>query len=150
MTHESDIQVVLQGDSTFNTPLTGGIYTYDETGRNGISPQSTPDAYSSGTLLPCVVIKERSSVPTSPIRSEASRDFSYRAAVELWFYDDGAAILDTLTSARNRAIALLHDQRVTGARVQLNNEMKNFRDPDLEGAHVLRLEFTVHAVHIGE
>jgi len=150
MSHESDIQAALQTDTTFNNLMTGGIYTYDETGRNGISLQGTPAAYDDGTLKPCVVIKERSSTPTNAIRSEAIRDFSYRAVLELWFYDDGAATLDTLDSAKNRAIALLHDQRVTGAKVQLNSQMKNFRDPDLEGAHVLRLEFFVHAVHIGE
>lgn len=150
MSHEADIQSVLQADTTFDDLMTGGIYTYDETGRNGISPQSTETAYQDGTLLPCVVIKERSLVPTNAIRSEASRDFSYRATVELWFYQDGAASLDTLDTASRRAIALLHDQRVTGAKVHLNSQLKNFRDPDLEGAHVLRLEFLVHAVHIGE
>lgn len=147
MSHETDIKTKLSNDGTFSGYMTGGIYTFTETGRSGISRTGTPAAYdAAGLIKPCVIVKSRNRTPTGDIRDEGTGLASYRAVVELWFYSDGYANVSALETARDRAITLLHDTQTTGAKVQWIGDVINDRDPSLENANVLRTDFLVNAI----
>ena len=64
------IRDALAADATLVGLLTGGIYSYEQTGRNGISRVTTPTAYN-GFLLPCAVIKagDKHDKPVEPAPS---------------------------------------------------------------------------------
>ena len=148
MTHETDIEAALVADGTFSTLMTGGIYTVEEIGRNGLSSSQTPGAYDATTLLlkPTCLVKQRSRVPTSDIRDEGAQTTSYGAVVEIWFYTSADNDPTVLVTARDRAIVVLHNSRVTGAKVEWIGGTISDKDEGLDNAHMQRTDFIVHAV----
>jgi hypothetical protein len=151
MTIADDIKAVLVADTGaggVNTLLTGGIYTYEDTGRLGINRDSASSAFDSttGLLKPCCVVKERSQIGDSGIRDVAVA--SYREVVELWFYNDGNATYDTLESARDRAFLLLDGLMIGGDKrvpLWMGNVLKD-RDGALNNAVMLRADYDVRGI----
>src|SRR5579871_5194998 len=102
------IRDVLAADSTLTSLLTGGVYSYAQTGRNGISRITTPNAYQAGGFLrPCAVVKS-GDVKTVPAIRDSER--STAEIAEVFVYDDGDNGYSTISSARDRVIALLDRQ----------------------------------------
>ncbi len=97
MTVKDNLLAVLNGDGTFLAALPGGLF--DTT---SINRQDTPDAFDANTeLQACAVLNFETEVPTGPYGT------SSRLFFRLTFYlDDG--------TARERAYAVLHMQKVTG------------------------------------
>lgn len=154
MTLVDDIASALEADSGAGgvaTLLTGGVYTYGETGRLGINRDSTPTAFdgTTGLLKPCCVVKQRGQNLDNGITDDGAQHISYRQVVELWFYADGDNGFSTITSARDRAFTVLHGKMIgTGKAITrwAGNPIEDARDSELDYAAMLRADYDVRAV----
>lgn len=154
MTLSDDIASALEADTGSGgvaTLLTGGVYTWEETGRLGVNRDKMPTAFNSttGLLKPCCIVKVRSETPDNGIQDDATQDISYRAVVELWFYNDGDATLTTLTSARDRALVVLHGKMIGSTKYiprWIGNPVRDARDAELDYAVVMRADYDVRAL----
>lgn len=151
MSHATDARTALAANATIMAQLTGGAYTYsgtpasNGTGRLGINRDSTPNAYGSDTLLkPCALCKQRGEIPDGQVVDQALQVQSYRAVVEVWLYSDGGAAAPE--TAATLIIALFHERTVGSARFRLINKIEDFRDPEMERANVIRLDFEIAKV----
>lgn len=149
MSLEADVKAKLAADvgmGKIATLLTGGIYTFDDTGREGISTRTTPGAFANGLLKPCVVVKCRAQIYDGGPRDVGLA--SYRAVVELWFYDDGDTGYTTIEAAQARAFVILDNYPIgTHSYVVrwLSNTIKD-RDPELGNAAMLRTDYEVRGM----
>lgn len=151
MSFADAIKAILVADSGaggVNTLLTGGIYTYSESGRLGPNRDATPSAFDSttGLLKPCCVVKDRSAIPDGGASDDAQHLSSYRQVEELWFYDDGDAGYATIQAAMIRAFTLLHGQHVSYAQAHWAGNVIDQRDPALDYAAVSRSDFAIVAL----
>lgn len=137
------IKATLIADSTLMTYLTGGVYNMADLGRLGLNRQQTPGAFNSltGLMKPCLVIHFRAVTPFGGIADPTQGYMSVRQVAELYFYNDGDAGYTTLTAARDRVYALLHDKQVDGAVVRLINRMPELREANLQQAALLRDDY---------
>lgn len=130
----------IAADAGLAALLVGGIYTFAQTGRNGISRISTPEAFD-GFLQPCAVIKAGAVDPVAPIRDSAA---AIRQIVEVSLYDDGDSGYDAINAARDGVIALLDRRWIDDAGfVRHVGGADDGRDPKLNGAAVVRIDFEV-------
>ena len=137
------IRDVLAGDATLAGLLVGGVYSFAETGRNGISRASLAEAFddASGFLQPCAVIKVGEIKAADAIRDSAA---GLRQLVEVYLYDDGDSDYMAINSARDRVVALLDRQWIDGAGwLRQVGGADDGRDPKLNGAAVIRVDFEV-------
>lgn len=146
------IQAVLAADSTLTSILTGGIYRFEETGRNGIGRDSTPNAYSEdGFLLPSAVLHPRAILPWGGLQDSSDQSQSTRQMVEVYLYADGDTGYEALETARNRIYTLLHHTFLDGAgHLKKVEETEAMPDPVLNNASVWRLVFSVVFVERGQ
>lgn len=150
MSLEDDVRSVLAADSgagKFATLIAGGIFTWESTGRRGLSHgnATTANAWNAttGILNPTCVVKARNQNYDGGPRDIGS--VSYRQVVELWYYADGEADWDTIDAAQRRALALLDEQQVGATRLTLRwiGEFIRGRDEDLDRALMTRQDFDV-------
>jgi hypothetical protein len=147
MSHEDDIKTALAADVTLAAILTGGFFTFDDTGREGLSRTGTPTAFAStGLLKPCCVVKQRSVTSDFRMVDEGGQIMSYAAVVEIWLYNDGDSAITALENASNRIYTLLQDTRTTGAKCRWIFSMENERAPELENANLWRDDYEVIAI----
>ncbi len=132
------IRDLLAADTTLSALLVGGLYSFEQTGRNGLSRATTPGAFN-GFLQPCAVIKAGDVRAVTAIRdSEAG----VRQTVAVFLYDDSA--YGSILTARDRVLALLDRQWIDGAGfVQRVGGADDGRDPKLNNAALIRLDFEV-------
>lgn len=143
MSNATATKTVLTGDGTFAGIVTGGTYTFSEIGRAGLTNDNVPAAFdaTTGILKPTCIVKSRTLVPTRDIHDEVTQESSFRATLELWFYDDGDADVSVIESAASRAYVLLHDKKVNNARAMWIYTTESEREPVLQNAIFLRLDF---------
>lgn len=147
MSAASEIKVLLEADAILLASATGGIWDYDETGRLGLSLETTPGAYTAaGIIKPAIVVKGRGARPQGQINDEAARTLSTREIVEIWFYQDEG--YDTIATMRNRVFTLLHEVRVEGTfRAQwAGNILANMTDDEMGNISVERDDYAVTAL----
>ncbi len=143
------IKALLLADSTvlFASPtplIDGGVVTWQETGRNGISPTSTPDLYEEGYLQTSIVVKDDGESPFGGIRDRGTKMLSSRVRIQIWFVQDGDDGYDELDTARRRVYDLLHETILSGiGTVKWIGEMEPPPDSSLENAAVLRSDYAV-------
>ena len=142
------IREVLAEDDVLAALLVGGIYHYEQTGRSGISRLTTPNAYdAAGFLQPCAVLKAGETREARPIRDTQP---GIRQLVEVYLYDDGDSGYGALLTARDLIVALL-DRRwidgaglgASGAHMRWVGGADDLRDPKLNNAALVRLDFAV-------
>lgn len=145
MSIADDCATVLKVDTGVGgvaTLLTGGIYTFAETGELGISRDSTPLAYDGAMLKPCCVIRARGQEGDGGARDAGVA--SYRQVVEFWFYNDRSATYSTLETARSRVFALV-DEKMIGTNKQIlrwtGNPINEAQDPALDNARMIRADY---------
>lgn len=148
---ETDFRNVLIADvgaGGVATLLTGGIYTYEQTGRLGINRNSTPNAFDSvGLLKPCAVIKSRANVPDGQIIDLHLQWQSARQAAEIWIYQDGDAGYSVIDQVVARIYTLLQARRAGGKPVRwLQTLSRPPRDESLNMACFSRIDFQVLAI----
>ena len=154
MTFMDDIKTVLVADTGAGgvaTLCTGGIFTYAQTGRNGITRlmASAPYDGTTGLLKPCCLVKGREMVPDGGIDDDITQDVSYRQVVELWFYDDGDNAYTTIESARSRAKVLLHGKMIGTSKFiphWVGEILTQQRDEALENALMIRSDYAIRAI----
>lgn len=136
------VRDVLADDATLAGLLLGGVYSYEQTGRSGISRVTTPDAYEAGGFLrPCAVVKAGEARAAVAIRDSIS---GARRIVQVYLYDDGDNGYGAITAARDRVIALLDRQWIEGAGyVRWVIGIEDERDPKLNNAALVRVDFEV-------
>jgi hypothetical protein len=136
------IRDVLAGDATLTGLLTGGIYRYEQTGRNGISRITTPDSYDSGGFLqPCAIVKAGQARAGTAIRDSVG---GIRQVVEVYLYDDGDSGYSAITAARDQVIALLDRRWIDGAGyVRWVIGVEDERDSKLNNAALARVDFEI-------
>ena len=137
------IREVLAGDGTLAGLLVGGVYSFAETGRNGISRASLAEAFddASGFLQPCAVVKAGEVKAADAIRDSAAGS---ARRVEVYLYDDGDSDYSAINAARDRVAALLDRQWISGAGwLRQVGGADDGRDPKLNGAAVVRVDFNL-------
>jgi hypothetical protein len=149
-----DVATLLEADGGAGgvaTLLTGGIYTYEETKRLGISRDNTPSAFNTttGLLKPCCIVKARAQTADGGISDDPEQSVSYVQVLELWFYDDGDAGFSTIEAARDRAFVVLHGQTVGASNLiprWVGNPIIDARDAQLDYAAMLRTDYNVNGL----
>jgi hypothetical protein len=147
MTIADDVKTVLTAVSSISTALTGGLHTYEETGRLGLNRDTVSAAWdsTSGLLKPCLVIKERATTGDGGIRDIGVA--SYRRVVELWFYNDGDETYDALETVQSTAFTTLDEQMIGTTKWILRwiaDPIKD-KDPALDNALVLRSDYELRS-----
>jgi len=139
------VKTILEADSTLTTAATGGIWTFDQTGRMGLNRTSTPGAFDSdGIIKPCVLLKRRSSMPDGAIADESAQRASYVTMLEAWFYAD--ADFTAIETMRDRVYTLLHEKRLTGPfYIRWAGDLRDQRDDDLD-AFLERSTYQVNGI----
>ncbi|HVU10685.1 MAG TPA: hypothetical protein VHD90_05375 [Phototrophicaceae bacterium] len=136
------IRDALAADGTLAALLTGGVYSYAQIGRNGISRVTTPSAYAAGGFLKPLAVVKASEVKAIPAIRDS--DSGSQQVVEIFLYDDGDNGYTTVTSARDRVIALLDRQWMSGVGyLRQVGGADNLRDPKLNNAALVRVDFEV-------
>lgn len=143
MSTVSAAKAILEADATLVAAATGGIYDFDETGANGISRTTTPDAFDAHEMIqPCILVKLRSATPDGALQDEAEQYVSVREVLEVWFYEDSG--YSTINTMRDRVYTLLQNVQLSGTfQCIWAGDVRNQRDTDLD-ASVERSEFAVH------
>jgi len=144
--HPATIKAVLAADATLTGILTGGIYTYRETGRLGISRTTTPNAFLDGFLRPTALIKGRQELADGEIQDSDGQFSTTRQVIEIYLYDDGDNNYSTLETARTRIYALLQNKQLTGiAEIVFVGDIDDLREQELDNAALLRQDWLVHS-----
>jgi hypothetical protein len=127
-------------DAVLMALLVGGLYTFEQTGRSGISRTSTPDAYdAAGFLQPCAVLKAKDARFASPIRDDRTGAVQ---VLEIDLYDDGDNGYGAILTARDRIISLLDRQWLAGAgSLRWAGGAEDLRDPKLNNAALVHVNF---------
>lgn len=126
-------KAILEADATLLVIATGGIYSWDETGRMGINRTNaaTSAAFSSGIIQPCVLLKLSSSVPFGDIADDSLHLTGARDMLEVWAYQDNGYA--TIKSMLDRAFTLLQGQRLGGAACRWQMKVQpSIRDKDMD------------------
>ena len=136
------IRDLLAADTTLAALLVGGIYSFEQTGRSGISRVTTPDAYEAdGFLRACAVVKAGDVKTEAAIRDTVS---GARQAVSVYLYDDGDNGYGAILTARDLIVMLLDRVWIEGAGwLRRVGGAEDDRDPKLNNAAVVRVDFEV-------
>lgn len=151
MSMADDVKTLFDADNGAGgvaTLLTGGIYTFDGTGQNGISPENTPSAYSGSKVQPCCLVKLRGEIPDGGVMDDAMQVMSYRQVVEIWMYDDASEGYGTMEVVKDRIFGLLHGKPI-GANSNILRWVGNVlqdKEPELQNAVFMRIEYDFHAL----
>lgn len=155
MSNETAIVDYLTTDTELMATLTGGVYFYDDAGKLGFNADHFPDAFdtNNGDLLPLLVVKQRSFVPTNELTDEEAKVTSARTVIEFHFYTNGDGDPDALATAQERLYNLIQFVYVTGLPGQLMwiNELKGLpTTPDeFDSAIHNRVDYAMPSVRIG-
>lgn len=128
-----------ENDENVVLTLPGGIWTWEETGRLGISFTQTPLAFDGAVLMPCMLIKTRLITPTMDLRDEAEQIMSYKRTVQFFIYEEnGTAILE---ETYNLVYNLIQDkQPFSGVRSMITNVVEGLQEESLNGANFIRID----------
>lgn len=146
------IKALLLADTVVLNPPTnklidGGVVTWQETGRNGVSPTSTPDLFENGYLKTVIVIKDDGESAFGGVRDRGAKALSTRLRIQIWFLQDGDDGYEELDTARRRVYDLLHETILAGiGTVKWIGELEPPPDSSLENAAVLRSDYAVFRV----
>lgn len=115
MTKESEIAALLLADAPLVAILTGGIYTDQEIGVEGIrrgEDSPTEAAFDvDGRLLPCAVVRQRGEFPYGDWRSLKEKTVAVSQVVEVYYYEFRGH--DQIDLAKYRACEVLEGVRLT-------------------------------------
>jgi len=138
----SAAKAILEADTTLLATATGGIFDYNETGRQGLSRTITPTAFdSNGIIKSCILLKLRDAVPDGQLADDASQTVSLREMLEAWFYQDTG--FDKIETMRDRVYVKLQAVQLTGTYgCWWAGDVRGARDTELD-ASVERSDYLV-------
>ncbi len=144
-TTSQNIQSALTGSSALTTILTGGIYTFEDTGRMGITFRNVPSAFDGALLKPCAMVKARNKFYTSDLRDEASQLATFIQAIEVWLYQEGGD--DIIEQAAHLVYNVLHDTKpYQGVRTIISAAPQGGQDESMNGASFIRTEYRLYGI----
>lgn len=116
MSAEAEVAELLRADTGLMAILTGGVWTDEEIGVEGIrrgEGSLTNEAFDAATgyLLPCAVVRGRGIVPVQITRSQKNKISGTRQVVEIYFYQFRGH--ETVDQAKEDAYFLLEGERIT-------------------------------------
>lgn len=142
---EDALLTFLSTDAPLMALLDGGLITFDQTKRNGIGLQDTPQLFNDfGFLKACLEIKETPDRPWGGIRDRTAKAKSTMTPVELWFLQDGDAGYVTLEAAKDRVRFLLDDVIIpgVGTAAWIPGGLRT-KDSSLDNASVVRDDYGI-------
>lgn len=145
MSRETDFKTVMQADATLMSVLTGGVYTVDTIGRDGISRDTAPAAFDSdGYLKPCALVKQRGQVPDNQVVDKSIASASQ--VVEIWLYQDSG--YTAIDSAVSRIFLLFNWHQFSNSfPLEWAGTINRERDSgSLNGASLARIDWLVAAI----
>jgi hypothetical protein len=140
------IRDFLETDATLLATLTGGIYSEDEVGRNGLSEERAPNAFTTGgSMKPNAIVQQRTEFPWGGGNDSQAKWNTQRAVVEIYLRTDGAGTYSALETAANRIARDLHNVFVTGAGAlkEIYKTIDRDGSPAMENALLIRLDYQV-------
>lgn len=142
---EDNITAQLKTNANLVSIVTGGIYTYAEVGRNGLSPSRTPTAYdSTGALLPTILVRVPHKQEFFGVRDVAKQVKSFRLIAEIFFYIDGNSAVSTFTTMYNEVTKTLDDRFLNNVgRMRELRQVGYDYDPDMNNALFLRTDYQI-------
>jgi len=147
MSRETEVATYLQADTALTAILTGGIYANSELGREGITQDSTANAFdANGYLLPCAIVKQRGDIPDTRIADEGSKIIAQSLMVEVWLYEDVS--YTAIDAARARLFTIMHGHKFSGAwPAEWAFTTPPMRDEgSLNGASMQRVDFQIRSL----
>lgn len=153
MSFEDDIVNMLLSDNTGQGNIvslaTGGVYSYDFTGRLGLNEDTLPQAYNAvdGSLNPTIIVRERSEVPDGGILSSYNQLMSVRATMEVYCYADGAKGFSIPETMKKRVYVDLAEQYTQSNQnlVRYFNQLRR-RDPAIRWAAFYKMDFVIFSM----
>ncbi len=145
MSISESIKTILEADSNLTTILTGGIFTFDETGYMGVTVTTTPSAFTGPVLKPCAVVKARNKVAGFSIIDEKEQVTDFEQVIEIWLMQANST--ETIEQAEGLVYTLLHNKRIINnmpirwMRTSEGDEM-----PDMAGAMFILTEFRLYGL----
>lgn len=151
MSRESEIASLLAADATIASLLTGGIWTDQEIGVEGIrrgEDSLTNSAFdpTTGILRPCAVVRERGINSYQAGRSHKGKVALLRQVVEIYYYEFRGH--DVIDPAKERAYYVLEGVRLT-ATYPLVWDMETAHYPDVgpvANSTTVRQDWNVYSV----
>jgi hypothetical protein len=144
------VQILFEADTGAGgiaTLATGGIYTFEDTKRLGLSHIDTPNAWdSNGILLPTIILKDRDQVRDNGILEDAGQVISFREVLETWYYEEGEAGYASIELMRNRAFKLLHGIKVSSCLVRWVSNTLRRRDSALAYASMEKSDYEIRSL----
>ena len=150
MSRENDFITRMQSDATLMALLTGGAYAAQSLTREGITRETTPNAFdSAGYLKPCALVRQRGQVADGMVRDGMAQVVSTRQVVEIYLYCDSS--YSPLDTAAARIKVLFEGVPFTGTDGSFPVEWLGTRDRlrdtgALNGAPLSIMEFAVYSV----
>ena len=127
--------------------LPGGIYTWEETGRLGISFTNTPYAFNKALLLPCILIKTKELLATEEVNDEAEQAMSFRRTGQIFIYQEGGtAILEEVFNIVYNLIQ--NKQPFPGVRTMITQVIEGGQEESLNGANFIRIDFVERGIKV--
>lgn len=119
MTKEQEIAEILRADDTLMALLTGGVFTDEEIGVEGIrrsleptDTNPTKDVFDAdGILQPCAVVRERGETIWQNINLVSDQIQAVGQVVQIYFYQFRGH--DIIQQARNRVYQLLMNRQLS-------------------------------------
>lgn len=150
MSREGDFKTRMAGSAPLMAVLTGGVYTREETGREGIvrGQAATDDAFDAvtGFLKPCALIKQRDLVPDGVLRDEETQIASAVQVIEVYLYQDTG--YTSIDAALPLLVTLFMGHRFsdTFPVEWINLIDREQEEGALKGASLARVDFLVRTV----
>jgi len=143
MSAADDFKAIMIADTTLMDTLTGGVYTPDDVGPDGITRDTKPAFDEDGFLMPCALVRERSNVPVRSVSDDELQLQAVDVVVEIYNYEDGQ--YGEINTAQARQFTLFQGKSVGGSLpVTLINVTPHIRDDGpLGGASLQRQDWLV-------
>lgn len=114
MTIEAQVADLLRADTTLMALLTGGVYTDEEVGVEGLrrgDDSPTEDAFDAqGILKPSAIVREGNESGYANIRDQAEQIVAVNVPVDIFLYQSRDK--DTILAAKKRIYRLLEGKRL--------------------------------------
>lgn len=121
MTREADVKAILIADAPLMALLTGGVFTDEEVGVEGIrrsleptDTNPTKDVFDAdGVLQPCAVVRQRGETLYQNINLVSDQIQAVGQVVQIYYYEFRQAVI--IHQAKQRVYELLMGVRVGGS-----------------------------------
>lgn len=145
MTFPQTLKAYLMADATLTAILTGGVFVWDDLGREGLTPSNIQREADGVRIKPTAVIRMRGSQPQAdaPVSDPPAEGQFF----DVWFYGES----DAVVSQAARRCKVLLNRRVVGVTneprglnyVMWVDDTGEFTADELEGAPANRSRYSV-------